>query len=247
MVKNGYLPLIKILLRNDSSNLDMIFITAAYYGKLKIVEYIWKKYRNVKHMNGVIHEALNLATSEDHLNVLKYLFDNMVDINKNYEYVGRIAAEHGYIDIFEYFLDKGLDIDNYLFLNHAAEFNHLLLLKWFEKQAINIFRINVLIASIIRINSEMLIFNYLYYNGKWTNDDRFDMIKFVIEYDKLEILTILIKDGYDIRQYNYILIIFALQHLQYSDSKIPQFFINKLKDDELRYVLTQVIKQKISI
>ena len=105
MCAEGKLEEIKAVLGSSKPEIDEFFLleTAAEYGQLEVLEYLYSRNGFLYHSYLMVH----FATRNGHLEVLKWLDAHGVNVCNQYELC--IAAQHGHLEIVEWLISKGVD------------------------------------------------------------------------------------------------------------------------------------------
>ncbi len=108
-VKKGYLPLLKLIDKEENTIDSRYLETAAYHGRLEILEYILKKVENDEDFEYNRDESLITAAGQGHLDIVKYLIEqdaNITTKDEDYTALER-AAENGHLKVVIYLIEHG--------------------------------------------------------------------------------------------------------------------------------------------
>lgn len=150
------------------------------------------------------------------LQMVKKLIKEGVNINTDDSLPLKLACESGYLDIVKYLIEKGVDPDNYKYIDIATEFGHLEVVKYLVKlnTSIHSGMNECLVASASGGHLEIVKYFLDFHSDK--NLSLEEPLLEAIKYDRLPIVKYLIKQGANIHDCNDygLLVASNLRHLE---------------------------------
>ena len=104
--KNGYLKMVKYLIKKGAKIDDNILCVASGKGNYNIIKYLFKKVENADLKN---YFPLCSASGNGHLNIVKFLILNGVHADSCNNWSLLWSAENNHINVVKYLIEKGAD------------------------------------------------------------------------------------------------------------------------------------------
>ena len=120
-----------ILLQLHKGNVNDLLFDACIEGQFSLVVFILKK----KIRQDILNDALNLASVNGRLRIVKYLFENESSIHSKLDKALRSACLNGHLEVVKYLVECGSDIhskDDYA-LKAATREGHLHIVEYLLK------------------------------------------------------------------------------------------------------------------
>ena len=157
-ITNGHLEIAKYLLENDcGSYYEYSFISAAGNGHLHILKWY---HEDLKH-NKIDGNCLNIAAKNNHLDIIKYICENIRLVGNNSAI--NYAAFGGHLRIIQWLCENRINSDYNEALNKASENGHFETAKWLYKNKMAIIMENTMDGA--ASNGHFEILKWLYSIG----------------------------------------------------------------------------------
>jgi ankyrin repeat protein len=147
----------------DFSNKNDLLMFSSLEGELELV--IWSLKKGVKYNS--LNTALNGASENGHLEVVKYLVEAGADIHNSDEFPLRLAIYNGHLEIVKYLIELGADIHIYedFALRIASRDGYLEIVKYLVEKGADIHAEDNCALNCAKINGHLEVVEYLLKNG----------------------------------------------------------------------------------
>ncbi len=150
--------------QKEQEKLNEQLIEGTKSGDLLLVKSFFLKKIDFKIQN----DLLVIAAENGHLEIVKYLVDNQVNIDEKGNLALNFSSANGHLEVVKYLVLKGADIhaDNAFSLRLASEKGHLEIVKYLVKQGANIYSQEDEILRNASENGDSEMMKYLLFDCK---------------------------------------------------------------------------------
>ena len=159
VVQNNYIGCLKWLYKRDHYFcISYAMFICIEYGKLEMLQWLYKLKSNADCSTHILHYKINLAARYNHLDIIKWLDGQ----GETFSYLAiQWAAENGYLEIVKWLCSKFTELIPSLTLDLAAGNGHLDIIKWFYENRKEI--CSSLSIDLAARNGHLDIIKWLYY------------------------------------------------------------------------------------
>jgi ankyrin repeat protein len=175
-IKNGHNEIVKWWLEKDIE-FFFVFIKAAEYNNMQLVDLMLSKGINVNHyyklkIGDAKHPtALAYAAASGHLEMVKFLISKGAKIDIYNNHVIAYGAKKNRLEIVKYLIDNGADIHtkNEVALIWSASAGHLDMVKYLQSNGANIYAQHNLAFKLSKSHGHKDVYDFLSINGNVLN------------------------------------------------------------------------------